>query len=510
MTSRMFTSADAPLPAVLAGLAAQGYEVGAAATVTRTLLDTFDGRLHGAGLRAEVEQVGDRMSLLVTGAGAVPARADVATVPRVVGDLPAGPLRSRLAPVVDVRALLPRVAVAARRRAVTRSDRGRVVVEAAVYDNLTGDTAADALAAYTVEVAEMAGYAQPAAALMRVLVDLGLQLTDGDTLDAARVASGVSAGGFDSSPRIPLAADVPAVEGFAAVLGHLAQAIEANWQGTVDDVDPEFLHDLRVAVRRTRSVLSQAKRVLPADVRHRYRIAFKELGDATGPARDLDVYVLEWSGYVAPIASRAADLEPVLAEIQRRREVAHVQLARKLGTRRAMRTLSAWQRWLADPRAGGPPGRDADAPLGGAVVDRITRAQKDLIERGRSIGPASPGEELHEMRKDAKKLRYLIECFGGLLPAAGRKAFVQRLKALQENLGEHQDAEVHVEQLRDLAGDLKGRGAAVPTLLAVGELVGQLEQRRQSSRDEFTQRFADYDSKATRLALAELLDAVAP
>ena len=41
----------------------------------------------------------------------------------------------------------------------------------------------------------------------------------------------------------------------------------ANWDGTVADIDPEFLHDLRVAVRRTRVVLANAARVLPDDVR---------------------------------------------------------------------------------------------------------------------------------------------------------------------------------------------------------------------------------------------------
>ena len=58
------------------------------------------------------------------------------------------------------------------------------------------------------------------------------------------------------------------------------------------------------------------------------------------------------------------------------------------------------------------------------------------------------------MRKDAKKLRYLLECFGGLLAGGERKAFVKRLKALQDNLGEHQDAEVHADKLRTVADEL--------------------------------------------------------
>ena len=67
-----------------------------------------------------------------------------------------------------------------------------------------------------------------------------------------------------------------------------------------------------------------------------------------------------------------------------------------------------------------------------------------LVERRPVDPPDTPAEQVHDLRKDAKKLRYLLECFGSLLPKSPRKQFVKRLKALQDNLGEHQDAEVHV------------------------------------------------------------------
>ena len=55
---------------------------------------------------------------------------------------------------------------------------------------------------------------------------------------------------------------LPAVDGYRAVLANLAITIRANWQGTIDQSDTEFLHDLRIAVRRTRTVLGEAKGVL--------------------------------------------------------------------------------------------------------------------------------------------------------------------------------------------------------------------------------------------------------
>ena len=127
-----------------------------------------------------------------------------------------------------------------------------------------------------------------------------------------------------------------------------------------------------------------------------------------------------------------------------------------------------------------------------------------MIERGRTITPATPAETVHELRKDAKKLRYLIECFGGLYDKSARTAFVSRLKALQDTLGAHQDAEVHAHALRTIADDPRQQWSA-DTLLAIGQLIERLEQRRVASRDELAERFGAFDSKDDRKALKALL-----
>ena len=114
------------------------------------------------------------------------------------------------------------------------------------------------------------------------------------------------------------------------------------------------------------------------------------------------------------------------------------------------------------------------------------------------IRPQTPADQVHDLRKDAKKLRYLLECFGSLLPDSPRKAFVRRLKALQDNLGEHQDAEVHVTELRAISRELHQDGASSDTMLAIGQLTERLDERRIVARAEFAERFAAYDTKATQ------------
>jgi CHAD domain-containing protein len=306
-----------------------------------------------------------------------------------------------------------------------------------------------------------------------------------------------------TSPTVPLAADDEALAGFRRVLRNLATTIDANLEGALDDIDPEFLHELRVAVRRTRSVLTEGKKVLPADVRDRYRDGFRWLGELTGPPRDLDVHLMGWDALVAPLdAATGQALEVVRAELEVRRLEAHRLLAAGLQGARATELLAGWQGWLADPKVTATePG-----PIAEVVAHRIEKAQAKVLRDGRAIDESSPGERLHDLRKDAKKLRYLLECFGSLFDRKDRKAFVGQLKDLQENLGAHQDAEVHAAQLHDLARDLHRRpDVSSEVLLAIGQLIAHLEQRRQAERQDFTRRFAAYDTKANRRALEKLV-----
>ncbi len=504
-----FTADEQDLADAVAGLAKMGFEFGPSRPVTRSLLDTFDGRLHDAGLRLEARE-SDGTELILTGDGSVPAHLGVSSVPRFAGDLPPGPFRSRLAAVVDVRALLPVLRVTASRAPAARYDRaGKTVATATIYEHLrVADHDID-FARWTIEIDELTGYAKHAGKARDLLAQVGLSRLDADTLTVVAAAAGVELGGFEGSATVPLDPAMPAIDGFRVVLTHLADAIVANWQGTIDRLDPEFLHDLRVAVRRTRAVLAQGKNVLPSAIGEHAAERFGWLGALSGPARDLDVSLIEWDRDTSALAPEVVTaLEPLRVILERRRESAHDALMQGLQSAEAAELMTTWRTWLHEPALGAPPGVRADRPLGNVVAKRIARAQANLVERGRVIRPDTPADEVHDVRKDAKKLRYLLECFGSLLPDAPRKVFVRRLKAFQDNLGEHHDAEVRVGELRAISRELHRRRASPDTMLAIGQLTERLDQRRIATRVEFAERFAAYDTKATQRALDAALAGV--
>jgi len=505
MDATTFTSNDLAAAAAIGALGAAGFEVGPAKAVVRTLLDTFDGRLHAAGLRLEMHQAG-ASELVLRGAGVADAHvASEGAQPRLAADLPPGPLRARLTPLLDVRALVPVLTVRARARTAVRRDHaGKGRVSVVVSERLSVDGASAPAFDWAAEVEALPGYPKDTTRARELLSSIGLARTDGDVVDALAYALDIDLAGFKGSPTVPLDPYGDALDAFRKVLANLAAAIDANRPGTIDDVDPEFLHDLRVAVRRTRSVLTEGKGVLPADVRKEFRAGFGWLGRTTGPARDLDVYVIEWADYVAPLGPEGASaLGPVLDDIVARRAAEHTALAKVLESAQYRRLLTGWHRWLSRESVDRS-AKDASRDIATVATARIGRAQAQVLDRGRSIGPDTPAEVLHELRKDAKTLRYLLECLGGLYAPGPRKTFVQRLKALQDNLGEHQDTEVHVAQLRDMSRKLHASVSA-DALVAMGRLTEHLEGRRRAARAEFAERFAAYDTGKTELALHALL-----
>lgn len=494
---------------VMRALTELGLAFGPRRTVTTTLVDTFDGRLHRAGLRLELRR-SEGIELVLSGERVVPAHVAVDVAPRVLADLPSGPFRARIAELVDVRALLPQLRVRMdRSTGVWRDRTGKVVAIAEFHEDvqLLGGPAIDRFT--TVEIHEVPGYAKRSDRVLEVLRDLGLDAHVSDTLTQCAQAAGIDLAGFNSTATVPLASGMAALEGFRAVLTNLEVAIAANWQGTIDQIDPKFLHDLRIAVRRTRTVLGASKSVLPAAILDPAREGFAWLAGATGAARDLDVYLLEWERYTDPLGvEAAAALAPVRQLLAQHGADAHAELTSVLRSERAAELMAEWRRWLAEPLGDDTLPRRADRPLGRTVAKRIARAHNTLIDRGRLIGPDTPADDVHSLRKDAKKLRYLLECFGSLLPDKAGRQYVKRLKALQENLGEHQDAEVHMMLLRSLVAELDATGATARTMVAIGQLTERLDQTRAAARAEFAERFADYDSAATKRSLDALLEAI--
>jgi CHAD domain-containing protein len=481
--------------------------------VERRFYDSFDWRLFGAGMVMEEERAGRarRLALRELDTGHPIRVAQVGEAPRFAWDLDEqDPMRPELAPVLEMRALLPVVRLLSHSRILRLLDDEdktvlRVVLEDAIARSTDGKREAEH--GGWLRLMPVRGYPGPFEKVSRfVESELGLPRVADDFMVSAAQALGRVPGAYSSKLSYTLD---PRQRSDAAMKGiHLGllDTLEENIPGTLADLDSEFLHDLRVAVRRTRSALSQVKGVFEPQTVEYFKEGFAWVQQITGPTRDMDVYLLAFDDYKQSLpAPVREDLEPLREFLHRHHAMEQKRLARGLRSARFRGLINEWRANLEEPVPVRPSAPNGATPIVEAADARIWKMYRRVRKEGRAIGPESPPEALHELRKSCKKLRYLIEFFRSLFPDEQTGQLIKILKQLLDNLGAFQDYQVQAETLQGFAELMVAEGkTSTRTLLAMGILVGDLLERQQQAREAFDQRFARFDDPVNRQLFHQL------
>lgn len=449
----------------------------------RTFLDTADWRLFRAGARLLLEE-GPQGAQLLWKQGDERLALPVAGAPRFATDLPECTIRRRLAALAQVRALLPVGRQRVRRRRVLVLDGdgktvARVHLETTTAEDRRGQVAAPAVRSVVVE--GLPGYETAFQRVTSLLAPARAAACPGDDgLHEAAERWGRTPGEVPGLSTLHVEPDLPAPEAVRRILLAQLAAIQANLDGVVADVDTEFLHDLRVAVRRTRSALGQLGDLLPAVATPTVVEEFRWLGSVTGTCRDLDVFRLHVNALAERFSAGESEaLGPFLTLLAEQRAAAHREVAEALTSARCRTLLRRFWRTLAAPRRRG----NAIGTLAGI---RIAKAYRRVLRRG-AAAAAAPRDPalLHRLRIAGKKLRYLLEFFASLYPEDTVGCLVGRLKALQDALGAYHDAAVQRNRIGTLAEELTRRGTVrAATFLAMGRLAGWLEEEGERHREE--------------------------
>ncbi len=294
-----------------------------------------------------------------------------------------------------------------------------------------------------------------------------------------------------------------------AILRQLLDTLLANLDGVRSNEDPERLHDLRVATRRTRSALTQVKSVFPDELVEDFKTRFAWLQQVTSPLRDLDVYLLAFDDYQRCLPSpMRPHLEPLRLYLSSTYEEERRRLVAALDSDTFTQLVQDWRTFLDAPVPQETVAARGPRPVKEVADKRIWALARRVRREGRGIRPDSPPEDLHELRKSCKKLRYLMEFFQSLYPKAELRRSIKLLKRLLDELGGFQDLAVQVDHLTELAQGMRDEGrAATETLLAMGALIAHLLQRQQSARDDFDRVFAAFVDKGHQGSLRALFAA---
>ena len=253
-----------------------------------------------------------------------------------------------------------------------------------------------------------------------------------------------------------------------ACLDHLLRNEDAALAG-----DAEGIHQMRVAVRRLRAILSAFAPLLPKDQRHWASGELRWFADALGEARNLDVFantLLPPARAALPVAS---EFDRLSLAAERQRRATRAGVAKAISSTRYTEALLALLRWLD--------GEDwligsADAlrqPIETLVVTLLDRCRHQAEKRSKGFADQS-AKKRHRLRIALKKLRYAAELFGGLYDPAETRQFIQRLKRLQDDLGDANDVRV----ARDIVVSLAAPGRRSTGIAHAGRRMLAWHKRR--------------------------------
>ena len=263
-----------------------------------TVLDTFDARLRRAGAR--LTHSGRRrdgaFSVAWQPRGERLAMFDLAEPPGFVWDVPHGPLQQGLAPIVGVRRILAQAdAEAHGSQLEVLDDRRKTVARVRIQSGRVRRPASrrswEPLPTI-VTLTGLRGYEEAYRRLVPVIESRPGMTSCPEGLHGVILDRAGATGISTRSLSLDLAPAVRADSGTRQIHHMLLDVLTANEPGVRADLDTEFLHDFRVALRRMRSLLGQLKHVFPPPVVEHFAEELSWMARLTGPARDLDVLML--------------------------------------------------------------------------------------------------------------------------------------------------------------------------------------------------------------------------
>lgn len=466
------------------------------------VLDTFDWRLFKAGWLMLRSADAYRIIDIHTGQPIDTLALESKKRPSFAWDFPESDMADALGPVMEMRALMPlgRINRQSVEHELLNSDEkivARLTLETYRLD--TGEAVVEHC-----RIAPVRGYAKAAKLVVACLREIKLEPARQSPVLALLEKNGFSLGTYSSKVDIKLQPAMPAAEAVRRIMQQLVTVMHQNLPGVREDIDSEFLHDFRVSVRRARSLLGQMKGVLDAPTTADLTTRLKDMGAITGNLRDLDVYLLKKAEYTAMVPDV---LKPGIAQLfstlARKRRYAKDRMIKRMAADEFatdMRVLDTFVQSnpLADPLD------ESEAPAANRPIGEMARAVIHkrycrIVKKGRKITAATPDEELHRLRIDCKKLRYLLEFFTSLFPRDQMKILIKQLKQLQENLGDFNDLSVQQEFLVDyLQGIIPKSPREILLAAAIGGLITRLGIEHQRVRSQFLSVFARFDDVENR------------
>lgn len=413
-------------------------------------------------------------------------------------DFPDGTFKNKLSSYLDIRALIPLIIIENHESIIKILDQNdKTVARACFYKTYKINGNQKSFFNNELLILPIRGYSDVFNNLYDFLISLGLTPTSKNIIFTILNDEREKSGNYTGKQTFRLSNDLSGIEAAKIIFTDLLQTVKQNESGIKKDIDSEFLHDFRVAVRRIRSALSQIKGIYPENEVKRLKKDFSIIGKNTNRLRDLDVYLLEEKKYLNMLSDDLSKgLIPVFKKLAAERRTEQKKLKKFLESYKYKNTVSGFEKFLKTSTSlmGNAPNSELK------VIDLaqkfIFKKYKQIIKKGRKIDNVSPDPMLHELRIECKKLRYLLEFFSSLFPDNEMSIIIKQLKKLQDNLGDFNDLYIQQQSLKNMVKEFDESNSEIKQVsISIGGLITVLHQKQKEVKNRFSKSFSEFDSK---------------
>ena len=469
-------------------LSKQGFQKQHEHAITRYYLDSFDNRLISKNHILEVDKLANNQHLTWYKDNHFQSATNLNKIPRFLNDFPAGPWKNRFKSILKMRALLIQTELHYEQSLyVLKNKEDKIILSIKIEINKENP-------AYSrMRITPVKGYDK---ALQKFIGKLNnaLFLREEKTLYTKIVAKSLQ-----NYPALkkhsPFKATDNSIQACKTLLFQQYMTMKHNEQGTIDNSDSEFLHDFRIAIRKSRTAFGLLKNCYSKTILAKFKPELAWLSQITSDTRDMDVYLLMFPSYrLAITAEMSPYLHPLEIHLALKQETAQQQLRQHLCSDRYHKFCLDWSVFLQSNSQINDQGKLAQKAIPWTARKQIKNSFYQVINEGRVITYPMDSEKYHDLRKTCKKLRYLLEFFRPILIKDETLSLIKSLKVLQDNLGDFQDYEVQVEKIRLFSHEL----TSVPpeTFMAIGILTEYLQSKQEQAKMAFHDCFCQFNSTA--------------
>ncbi len=267
-----------------------------------------------------------------------------------------------------------------------------------------------------------------------------------------------------------------------------AQAMDTLLPNVLDDGDIECLHQFRIQLRKTRSLVKEFAKPLRQPLWQSEMEFFKSLGKLTAEVRDLDVYLVQAAVWQSQLSEEDQTLlAPFVTLLQSKRADVFGELTDYLRDAEYQNHRDAWAAVLQTIDHSTP----SRIPLAKVAGQRLSKRMDALLKAGAGLTEASPDEAFHQLRLDFKRMRYLLEYFRAVFDNKTYRRLLKSVKQMQTVLGEFQDITVQKQRLMELSDEL-AQNARVShrTFILLGAIRERLTGDHDGLKHQFLTAFA--------------------